>query len=246
VTGFGLANPNLVGEREAAVAMLGGSRPTGRHRARCWWATRALPAERSRPRWPAWSLASWVPLAATNPTRGSFRTGCDSGRGDHLDLKHQLGLDRHGGGIPAGLWARVVQRLLALNTAIWFNWQIGAPTKRSLIAYDHYHPLHQHRKPHQRSRDRRSRLVGRRGRRRRVELVERGRPAGQQVQAVLGGGPGLGAVHHQRQSGVGREVHHLVRQPEVAHDRVMELLAPGAVTAHVVRGPPGAELLAAR
>jgi hypothetical protein len=132
--------------------MLGGSRPTGRHRARCWWTTRALPAERSRPRWPAWSLASWVPLAATNPTRGSFRTGCDSGRGDHLDLKHQLGLDRHGGGIPAGLWARVVQRLLALNTAIWFNWQIGAPTKRSLIAYDHYHPLHQHRKPHQRSR----------------------------------------------------------------------------------------------
>jgi hypothetical protein len=31
----------------------------------------------------------------------------------------------------------VVQRLLALNTAIWFNWQIGAPVKRSLIAYDH-------------------------------------------------------------------------------------------------------------
>jgi len=52
-------------------------------------------------------------------------------------LKHQLGLDRHGGRIPAGLWARVGQRLLALNTTIWFNWQIGAPTKRSLIAYDH-------------------------------------------------------------------------------------------------------------
>src|SRR5215211_6512162 len=52
-------------------------------------------------------------------------------------LKHQLGLDRPGGRIPAGLWARVVQRLLALNAAIWFNWQIGAPTKRSLIAYDH-------------------------------------------------------------------------------------------------------------
>ena len=25
----------------------------------------------------------------------------------------------------------------ALNAAIWFNWQIGAPVKRSLIAYDH-------------------------------------------------------------------------------------------------------------
>ncbi len=29
------------------------------------------------------------------------------------------------------VWARVVQRLLALNAAIWFNWQIGAPVKRS-------------------------------------------------------------------------------------------------------------------
>jgi hypothetical protein len=31
----------------------------------------------------------------------------------------------------------VLQRLLALNAAIWHNWQIGAPVKRSLIAYDH-------------------------------------------------------------------------------------------------------------
>jgi hypothetical protein len=30
-----------------------------------------------------------------------------------------------------------VQRLLALNDAIWHNWQTGAPVKRSLIAYDH-------------------------------------------------------------------------------------------------------------
>ncbi len=52
-------------------------------------------------------------------------------------LKHQLGLEQHGGRVPAGLWARVVQRLLALNAAIWFNWKIGAPTKRSLLAYDH-------------------------------------------------------------------------------------------------------------
>jgi len=52
-------------------------------------------------------------------------------------LKNQLGLERHGGRVPAGLWARIVQRLLALNAAIWFNWQIGAPVKRSLIAYDH-------------------------------------------------------------------------------------------------------------
>ena len=41
------------------------------------------------------------------------------------------------GGVPAGPWARIVQRLLALNAAIWHNWQIGAPVKRSLIGYDH-------------------------------------------------------------------------------------------------------------
>ena len=33
--------------------------------------------------------------------------------------------------------ARIVQRLLALNACIWHNWMIGAPVKRSLIAYDH-------------------------------------------------------------------------------------------------------------
>jgi hypothetical protein len=52
-------------------------------------------------------------------------------------LKNQLGLERHGGRAPSGLWARIVQRLLALNAAIWHNWNIGAPVKRSLIAYDH-------------------------------------------------------------------------------------------------------------
>jgi len=52
-------------------------------------------------------------------------------------LKSQLGLERHGGRLPASLWARVIQRLLALNACIWHNWLIGAPVKRSLIAYDH-------------------------------------------------------------------------------------------------------------
>jgi hypothetical protein len=32
---------------------------------------------------------------------------------------------------------RVAQRLLALAACIWWNWQIGAPRKRSLVAYDH-------------------------------------------------------------------------------------------------------------
>ena len=52
-------------------------------------------------------------------------------------LKNQLGLERHGGRVPAGLRARIVQRLLTLNAAIWFNFQIDTPVKQSSIAYDH-------------------------------------------------------------------------------------------------------------
>jgi len=42
-----------------------------------------------------------------------------------------------GGRAPAGLWARITQRLPELNAVIWCNWQIGASVKRSLIAHDH-------------------------------------------------------------------------------------------------------------
>ena len=52
-------------------------------------------------------------------------------------LKDQLGPERHGAHTIQGVWIRVAQRLLALATAIWFNWQLGAPVKRSLLAYDH-------------------------------------------------------------------------------------------------------------
>jgi Transposase DDE domain len=52
-------------------------------------------------------------------------------------LKDQLGLERHGGRTLGGVFVRVAQRLLALATAICFNWQLGVPDKRSLLAYDH-------------------------------------------------------------------------------------------------------------
>jgi hypothetical protein len=52
-------------------------------------------------------------------------------------LKDQLGLEHHGGRVLAGVWVRVAQRLLALAVAIWWNWQLGAADKRSLVAYDH-------------------------------------------------------------------------------------------------------------
>ena len=52
-------------------------------------------------------------------------------------LKDQLGLERHRGRTLAGVYVRVAQRLLALAAAIWWNWQIDAPDKRSLVAHDH-------------------------------------------------------------------------------------------------------------
>lgn len=52
-------------------------------------------------------------------------------------LKGQLDLERHGGRLPAGVIARVMQRLLAMTAAIWNNDNIGAAVRRSLTAYDH-------------------------------------------------------------------------------------------------------------
>jgi hypothetical protein len=52
-------------------------------------------------------------------------------------FKGQLDLERHGGRTPAGVWVRVVQRVLALTAAIWHNDHTDQPIKRSLLAYDH-------------------------------------------------------------------------------------------------------------
>jgi hypothetical protein len=52
-------------------------------------------------------------------------------------LKGQLDLEAHGGRSFTGVLVRVWQRLLALTAVIWHNDTIGAPTKRSLIPYDH-------------------------------------------------------------------------------------------------------------
>jgi len=52
-------------------------------------------------------------------------------------LKGQLDLEAHGGRTPAGVTARIWQRLLALTAAIWHNDNTGQAVKRSLLAYDH-------------------------------------------------------------------------------------------------------------
>jgi hypothetical protein len=51
--------------------------------------------------------------------------------------KGQLDLEHHGGKTPNGVLVRVLQRILALTTAIWHNDHTGQPIKRSLLAYDH-------------------------------------------------------------------------------------------------------------
>jgi hypothetical protein len=56
-------------------------------------------------------------------------------------FKGQLDLERHGGRTPAGVIARVGQRVLALTAAIWHNDATGQPIRRSLLAYDHLSPL---------------------------------------------------------------------------------------------------------
>lgn len=52
-------------------------------------------------------------------------------------FKGQLDLERHGGHTPEGVLARILQRILALTSAIWFNDKTGQPIQRSLVAYDH-------------------------------------------------------------------------------------------------------------
>jgi hypothetical protein len=52
-------------------------------------------------------------------------------------FKGQLDLEQHGGHTPAGVWVRIVQRVLALTAAIWHNDRTGQSIKRSLVAYDH-------------------------------------------------------------------------------------------------------------
>lgn len=53
-------------------------------------------------------------------------------------LKAHLDLERHGGRQPDGVWARILQRLLALVAVIWHNDTTHQPgPRRSLTAYDH-------------------------------------------------------------------------------------------------------------
>ena len=140
VTGFALANPKLFGEREQARQMLE-RQPANRPVPGTAVVTdKGLSGGDTEEFFasPGLGLTLIRPARKDEKTPRYFPNWLRQ-RVEAIiwTLKNQLGLERHGGRVPAGLWARIVQRLLALNACIWHNWMIGAPVKRSLIAYDH-------------------------------------------------------------------------------------------------------------
>jgi hypothetical protein len=139
VTGFGLANPKLTGEREQARAMLE-DQPANRPAPGTAIVTdKGLSGEGTEEFFASPGLDLTLIRPARKDEKPRHFPNWLRQRVEAIiwTLKNQLGLERHGGRVPAGLWARIVQRLLALNAAIWHNCLIGAPVRRSLIAYDH-------------------------------------------------------------------------------------------------------------
>jgi len=134
-----LADPKL-GEREVAAELLGHARDTGTLRDQMIVLCDKGLAGREMERY----AADQVHMLLARPDRKDERRrfGNLAGMRQWIEaifdtLKDQLGLERHGGRTPAGVFTRIAQRLLALAAAIWHNWRIGATDKRSLIAYDH-------------------------------------------------------------------------------------------------------------
>jgi hypothetical protein len=139
VTGFGLANPKLAGERGQARQMLS-DQPANRPAPGTAIVTgKGLAGEGTEEFFASPGLDLTLVRPARKDEKPRHFPNWLRQRIEAIiwTLKNQLGLERHGGRVPAGLWARIIQRLLALNAAIWHNSMIGAPVKRSLIAYDH-------------------------------------------------------------------------------------------------------------
>jgi hypothetical protein len=137
VTGFGLANPKLVGEREQVLGMLAHTKnlPHGGTTIVC---DKGFAGRDFETALAGKTLTIMRPARKDEPDPGTFPNWLRQ-RVEAIiwTLKGQLNLEDHGGRIASGLWTRIVQRLLALNAVIWHNWMINAPVKRSLIAYDH-------------------------------------------------------------------------------------------------------------
>jgi hypothetical protein len=138
VTGFGLANPKLLGEREETRQLLTHQAANRPAPGTAVVTDKGLSGEDTEQYFADLGLTLIRPARKDEKPPRPFPNWLRQ-RVEAIiwTLKHQLGLEDHGGRVPAGLWTRIVQRLLALNAAIWHNWTIGAAVKRSLIAYDH-------------------------------------------------------------------------------------------------------------
>jgi hypothetical protein len=78
-------------------------------------------------------LVSHQPHRWLSDVHGACELPPADGAGAGCPSRFRAG-QRHGGRTPAGVMARVAQRVLALAAAIWHNWATDAPVKRSLIA----------------------------------------------------------------------------------------------------------------
>ena len=79
VTGFGLANPKLVGEREAVVAMLGGVPANRPAPGTLLVGDKGFAGRAFQTALAGLELGILGPARTDEPDPGSFRTGCDSG-----------------------------------------------------------------------------------------------------------------------------------------------------------------------
>jgi hypothetical protein len=134
-----LADPKL-GEREVAADLLAHARDCGAVREQMIVLADKGLAGRQMERY----AAEQVQVLLARPDRKDERRrfGNLAGMRQWIEaiigtLKDQLGLERHGGRTPAGVFTRIAQRLLAMAAAIWHNWRISPDGKRSLIAYDY-------------------------------------------------------------------------------------------------------------
>jgi hypothetical protein len=134
-----LADPKL-GEREVATELLAHARDLGALRDQMIVLTDKGLAGREMERY----AADQVHVLLARPDRKDERRrfGNLAGMRQWIEaiigtLKDHLSLEQHRGRTPAGVFARVAQRLLAMAACIWHDWHINPTGKRSLINYDY-------------------------------------------------------------------------------------------------------------
>ena len=134
-----LADPKI-GEREVAAELLAHARDSGALRAGMIVLADKGLAGREMERY----AAGQVGVLLTRPDRRNEmrRFGNLAGMRQWIEaiigtLKDQLGLEHHRGRTPAGVFARIAQRLLAMAACIWHDWRMNPSRRRSLIAYDY-------------------------------------------------------------------------------------------------------------